>query len=287
MLIYIYKNSRIAILFSFITSFVCLYKSSEVPEGYEYLWLIPFLYSVCLSISEIRKYFFSFLGLSIFNLILFVRYVLTPLFSSISGLFNHSQLVINSSYNNQIAVLLMIMEMILLFIALNFSVIKLNKIKKINIQALNIRNNNFIYLLFGSIGVLGYFFIPAISERTNFLLMDEVEIYNLSSFASLIFFFTLNASNLFFLWILSSYLYKNNKGNLTYKVLLLFMAFISISVVSSSSRLTILAKGLAIIALLNFTKSLSKKSLNLLGFTTIIVILSITSFWLFGFGEIS
>jgi hypothetical protein len=119
------------------------------------------------------------------------------------------------------------------------------------------------------------------------LIVDEVEIDNLSTLASVALFFTVNAANLLFLWVLSRKLYKIKRGKISSKYLVLLMAFISIIVVSSNSRLTILAKGSAIIALLSYAKLMSRKSLNLLAVTTFVVILSITSLRLFGQGEIS
>lgn len=286
MLSYINKKSRIGIVISFLAALICLFKSSEAPEGYEYFWLVPLFYSLCLSLSRIRNHYFSFLGISILNIILFIRYVVAPLFSSLTGLYTHSRLGLSSSNNNEIAVFLLIMEMALLFLALNFASSSLIKVKERCVKNINIRKNNGVYILFASIGILGYFLFPAIKERINFLIVDEVEIYNLNSIASITFFLTMNAANLLFLWVLSRELYKKKNGKLSYKFIVLLFAFMSIIVVSSSSRLTILANGIAIIALLNFTQLLSKKSLNLLGVTTVIVILSITSLRLFGEGEI-
>lgn len=286
MIRFILKKSRLVIITSFIIAIICLFKSSSAPKGYEFMWVIPFFYSVFLSFSKIREKFFSYLGISIMNVILFVRYVIIPLFSSLTGIYNHSRISTAHVDANYISVFVFILEMFSLFIALHFITLNLEKLKHNKNHIIKVNKNNSGYIIFAFLGLVSYFIFPAISERISFLIADEVERTSLNTLSSLGFLLATNAPFLLFLWFLSRELIKFRRGEKPFKLVVLIFAFIGIVTISSLSRLTILAQGIAVIALLHSTKIFRVKSLYMLFVATVIAVISLTSARIFNSGAI-
>jgi len=144
-----YYLTIIAILLSMIVTIVTFIHSDKAPAGYEYMWLIPLIYGVLFYFTNLRYALGKYLGISILSLILFVRYLILPLFFSLSGMYFHSNATHTDHDVNLYAIFLMIYEMVCIFIALHFFIRRLAEqqiIKHDDIKS-NVDSKYFIYLI--------------------------------------------------------------------------------------------------------------------------------------------
>jgi len=282
-------TTKIVIIFAIISTMVTFIQRDKSPNGYENMWLLPLSYGILFYCTKIRQTFFKYIGISILNLILFVRYLILPIFSSLTGLYFHSFAIRTDGYVNSLSILLMIYEMICIFLVLHYAIKRLDRqqIKMYNDIKLVCDTNFGVYKVAILIGIVSFLYIPEIQERTNFLLVNDFQYNNLNAISYVGFLFTTNALKVFFLFILSIRYEKRRKGYKKNQFLILFFAFLNISVFWSTNRLTIVAQGLATIAILKASNMINRKLSYILITITILIVLSLSSYRWFGYGKLN
>ncbi|SOC44728.1 O-antigen polymerase [Salinicoccus kekensis] len=96
-----------------ITSVIVFLNNNSVPYT---LFLIPLIYGILIAFfPSITKYIFGYLGVLALNICMFIRYVLSPFFTTIDGTNVATNMLANVN-NYSIAVNLMLYEMVLIFI---------------------------------------------------------------------------------------------------------------------------------------------------------------------------
>jgi|GEM_PF-1552958 len=276
----------IVTMLSIISTVVTFLLKNDAPIGYSYIWLLPLSYGLFYNITSIRHGYFKYLGITILNTILIIRYLVLPLFSSISGLYFHSY---NARIEGSIyTILIMIYEMVSILVVLHFLIKKLDK-QQLKFQTeikLSYEKKNGFYLFSILIGIISIIIFPAIRERMNFVIVNSFEYYNLNAISSICFLFSINVLRLLFLVYANNILIRLDAGKHVNKIAIMILGFFNISVFWGTNRLTVLAQGIATIALLKALKIISKKSSYILIITTCITIISLSSYRLFGYGQL-
>lgn len=136
----------------------------EIQQGYELLWLHPFIYlfiyifilnpTVRLKKYKVTLYFFIALS--------WIRCVLVPFLSFISGTYNGVSYAFVNPESTKIAILLVIYEIFIsssfLYILIRFLSEREIKLPKRNIQ-MRLLGNSYVYLLFILLSIIIYFTI--------------------------------------------------------------------------------------------------------------------------------
>ena len=281
-----YCLTVIVTIFSIIVTIVTFIHSDKAPAGYEYMWLMPLIYGVLFYFTNMRYALGKYLGISILSLILFVRYLILPLFFSLSGMYFHSNATHTDHDVNLYAIFLMIYEMVCIFIALHFFISRLDKqqINKLDDIKSNVDSKYFIYLIVIIIGIISFLFIPEIQDRTNFFLIsDDFERREMNAISYICFLFTANTFKVLFIIALTIACKRIMKGYFSQFLILLF-ALLSIGFFWTTNRLTILAQGTATVALIMSSNILNKSLSYFLILIPIISVFSMSAYRWFGYG---
>jgi hypothetical protein len=279
----------IVIIISFVAATIVFLHRGNAPIGYENMWLLPFLYGILYYNTNIKyAATFKYIGISTLNVILFVRYIILPLFFSQTGIYFHSSAVRTMDDVNYLTIFLMIYEMVCIFLVLHYAIKKLDKqeIKIHGDKKLISDKNNIGYLITIIIGIVGFFTFQGIQERVNFIFINYYDAQQLNTIGGFCFLATRNTIPVLFLIFVSKGVNKYNIGQNSNKLLILFLAFITINVFWHTNRLTVLIQGIAVVALLNATNMFSKKLLIVLIGFIFVSVLSLSSFRWFGYGEL-
>src|SRR5699024_7293953 len=113
-------------------------------------------------------YMFGNIGLLALNITLFIRYIITPFFMWLNG-YSIGRGATPSAGNYQMAVLLMILEIIVIFITIEVFANRFYKENKKMVPKIKV-NKNFIGLVFLLITLLVILVYPNLLERYSFVL---------------------------------------------------------------------------------------------------------------------
>src|SRR5699024_9959309 len=142
-----------------------------LPKGMEYFALVPFVFGVGYVLSKKTSlYMFRNIGLLMLNITLFIRYIITPFYMWLNG-YSIGRSVTPSAGNYQVAILLMILEIIVIFITIEVFANRFYKENKKIVPKSKIKvNKNFIGLIFLLITLLVILIYPNLLERYSFIL---------------------------------------------------------------------------------------------------------------------
>lgn len=167
------KSNR-TIIISLIGFIVCFIVSTIVAfiasDSYALMFLIPIFYGVFNFFpGQFLRYFTMSPGIIYFTLVCFIRYLLTPLFTALSG--NYTLMTgryTTDKYFN-LATILLIYEMIVVYLTafhvLKNHNIKLDKEKEVNVH----KKSQFILFLFVSLAILLVLLKPSLLSEYNFV----------------------------------------------------------------------------------------------------------------------
>lgn len=275
------------ITFSISVTIITFIYSDKAPEGYGYMWLLPFTYSFLFYITNIRFSLLKYLGILVLSLILFVRYLILPLISSLTGYYFHSSAPLTNSDANFYTVIMMTYEMICIFVSLHYFINRLNKqqMTRQHIKEPVVDSGFLIYLIVIIVGIISLLYIPQISARTNFLFIrDEFELLNLNAFNYALFIFAVNAFKVLFIIFLTIAYKKKIKGHNYSQLLILLFAILSFGFFWTTNRLTVLAQAIATIALLININLVNRKLVYIMVLMFVFSILSMSTYRWFGYG---
>lgn len=296
-----YKKYRITVI---ITSIITIIYGLFTNKGYGYelLPILPILFLIFFMLNKkIHYYSEKFYGLFILNILMFIRYVLSPFFVFLNMDYGKAIYtgVIPLASSCKLALVYMIIEMIAIFITiLLFSDKFYNSNKKVNqnkSNTKNLKNSNkniiiFLFIIFSIILILFNFnlFMPnqllLINENYDISSQEE-----LSGIADLVFFaFKLLAMGLLVGKCVEKYKIKNKFKYILFSyIILLFYIILN----TSTSRINMILPLLFFILL---TKDIFKKKGFILLMASVIVLsiafVSITMYknaWLFKDGNFS
>lgn len=277
-------------IFSIVVSGITFTYKDSAPEGYEFMWLLPLIYGILFYCTNIRYALFKYLGISLLSVILFIRYLILPLFFSLTGLYFHSASFPTGNDVNLLAIFLMIYEMMCIFLVMHYFIKRLSELQtyKHDINTSNYDSKYFIYIIVILIGIISLLLIPAIQLRTNFLIInDNFERVEMNALSYICFLFTINTFKVLFILVLIIAYKKMLNGRHYSQLLIILFAFLSISFFWTTNRLTVLAQGIATVVLLKSSNLINKKFLYILIIIPILTVFSISSYRWFGFGMYS
>lgn len=154
----------------------CVFPKHEVYDGYEYLWLLPTTFLIIylfILIITINKNVFKvtaafFIGLS------WIRYVLIPMVTSFTGIYNGVAYIYTSQSSIRLAILLVSYELIITSSLLLF-LIKLNE-NKITLnhesKRLKLGGNKYIYIIVILVALILYLTIGKSYDLINFIVLS-------------------------------------------------------------------------------------------------------------------
>ena len=142
-----------------------------LPKGMGYFALVPFVFGVGYVLSKKTSlYMFRNIGLLMLNITLFIRYIITPFYMWFNG-YSIGRGATPSAGNYQMAILLMILEIIVIFITIEIFANRFYKENKKMVPKSKIKvNKNFIGLVFLLITLLVILIYPNLLERYSFIL---------------------------------------------------------------------------------------------------------------------
>lgn len=281
------KIGNIVLVFSIISAIIVIFFKKNSPDGYEQIWILPLLYGILFSQTNMSFVVPKYIGITVLNFILFIRYIYIPAYSAITGEYFHSSALQTQGDDNSFAILLMIYEMICIFIVFHFFIKKLDNWKRKYQNIILEHNSNIlVYSIVLIIGLFSFLLIPSMKDRTNFIIVDEIKYSNLNAILSILFLFMSNSLKVLFIIILTKQYVKKINGYQINQFLIVIIALVNITIFFQDSRLTVLAQGITTIALLNYLKLSNKKFLYIIFSVTLIVIISLSSYRWFGSGSI-
>jgi len=279
----------VVFLGAILSTIATIYNLESAPSGYEFLWLLPLGYGMLFIMTKMQRVFFKYPGFSTLNLILLVRYIVLPAYSSISGIYYHSFASRTFDLENSLATFLMIFEMFCIMLTLSILVDKLEvKHQEPQTGSIGFYDTKVgVFLVVVIAGVASFFAFPAIRERMNVLIAKDITIINLNTLSSLGFILASNVQKILLLIILTKQYKKKINGRKVDQWLIYIFVLINVSVFWSNSRLTVLAQGAATVFLLNSIKLISRKSIVIIGIIVLMAIISLTGYRLFDRGNVS
>jgi len=230
---------------------------------------------------------FRYLGITIMNMILFVRYVISPLYSSITNTYYHSGSIRTDDFTNTVSIALMILEMMSIFLVFHFGIRKLLPLRdKLSIYHKKKSGNTSVYNVAILIGVLSFLIFPGIRANTNFLIAKDFDGGNFNTIAGIGLIFTqISLQALLVVTAIRQFRRKLKREKVN-KALILFVTLLQISVFWNTSRLNVLANGIIATSFLNHLKLISKTSINIIIALSVISVISITALTDVGQGSV-
>ncbi len=275
------------IITSIISIFICLFNQSNIPNGYEYIVLMPlvfllFFIIIHLKIIDKNKYLitvYSFITIS------FIRMVLSPLFSVISGYYKEADYGVFVDSSLRISIWLIIYEYIICSV---FLMIIISKAKKTNLK-FNIGENNyhltgskFVYLCFIILGIIVYAVWGFPEGLVKFVMLSSEKGVrygdNTNSISNLITQIIKIALICIFLGTVS---FCKRRYEISHKEkyidFSLFVALVNVSLIVGERRTMILFTGIAsIIVLLCAFPGRRRKVMFIVGVATLAILLMMT-----------
>src|SRR5699024_562254 len=157
---------RIITLFlGMLVAVTLMFNDENVPK---YFAIIPSMYSILIFIfPKFTKYIFEYVGLFALNLSMFIRYLLTPFLISFYG-FEKSAILIPTETSFNIAINLMLYELIIIFLLFQFTYKKIYKPQNTLKQNVEV-SGNFWNCIIIIISIIIVFIYPEILSRYAFI----------------------------------------------------------------------------------------------------------------------
>ncbi len=231
-------------------------------SGYELLFLMPILYSFCyilvfnkILISGPNAFYFIFIPIT------FLRYVVLPFFVVMSSYYGGRSLLPPTADSYKIAIILMLYELVIATIFINYMQQKQKKGLKylIGNVANNVpkisKENHLFYWLFGITVIIIGFIYPTVFESINFIKVSQQVINsfeNMSFIESFDIYGIIIFKQLAFLMV-CSWAYKHYKSNksMFYPIIASLAGFLNVSIYFGTNRSDIIISAIATIMVLN------------------------------------
>jgi hypothetical protein len=275
------------VIMSVVSFLVCLFNQSSVPEGYEYIALLPLIYLFgfiffFVPVIKKKKYIITVYS---YILLSFIRMVLIPFFGVVSGYYREADYGTFIAESLQLSVWLMIYEYILstLFLVLVISIAQykgsnFNSIK----SSIHLGGNKIVYITFMFLGILVYFIWGRPEGLVKFVaLSSEVgERYgdqssSLINLATQVIKIALVCAFLITISVCIKLHQKSMKN--IYVNISILVAMLNVSLIVGERRTMILFTGIATILVLIRAFPLHKRRvLNVVGGTAFIILLIMT-----------
>lgn len=282
-------SERIGILILFVSiiiTVICLKVVDQAPDGFKTLWLLPISYGLLFIITNMKAAVTRYVGIAALNVILIGRYLLLPAMSAISGTYFHSFTAKTSGTYNSQAVVLLIFELFAVFLTMHFLVKRLDKfnIQKPDNQEIDAKRGIFIIVLI--LGVISFVLFPAIRERTNILIPSGFTYTNLDTLSSIAYLLAANALPVLLLLVITNEYLRDKAGQKVRQLMIVLIALINISVFYGPGRMSVLAQGLATLAILGTYKVTSRKVLAIILALTGLIIITLSAYRWFGTSKV-
>lgn len=286
-------------VFSLITAGILLLAESDNKAGYEYLFILPLLFSAYYPLGNVSKIKLRNLPVTVFRLTLLLRVVIIPFSMAITDSYSagfYSSTNITSSHDRIAATFLFLYEVTAMLLTAELCIKKYG-IEKIDTGKTDaflsktirpMKSASFCWLA-AIVGLLGYFLYPAISNRIYFLIANDFVTYEPMSFVPALFFeFTKIVFLVLLLGAVNEALKQKHfslagKPNKFVGFCILFFAFMLIAVRMSNNRMNIIRNTLFCVELLILVYPRNKKNILVgLGTLCAFVFLSVSAFKWFG-----
>lgn len=220
-------------------------------NGYENIFLLPLFYGVLILLfPSITRYIKGNAGLLLFNIVAFIRYILTPYIGFLSGFSYWRGLHPTPSYIYN-AIWLMLFEMIFVFIFIQIMSKKYYAKSNKNFNDINenIKVNSFVLKLFIIVGIIIVIIFPDILLKYSFVIsLNEYEKYQSRDFPFFgMFELIFNLTKIFI--VISLVVYCKGKFTLVrkfrYVVLSICIIVLNLLIVTDLSRFSILITTIA------------------------------------------
>jgi hypothetical protein len=284
------KKVRVIVLICSISISLKLATNTELMNGYKYLFVIPILFGLYYSFSQLANTFLKNLPLSVFSMILMIRYLITPLIMNISNEYSATFNGANTYYSQQIiGIELTIYEMVFMFVTIelcmHFIYTKTNKIiSKENINKRAFNYPNIIYIISMGIGLLGLLLYPNLLEGFNILFVKtNLNISNEKTIAMIFSYFLEFIQVFIFIIVVKYSLYRKTINRRYSLILLLIVSIINITFMWSSNRMSIfIVAGTTLVILLYAFPERKKFFYLMILSISIIMVVLLSNYRLFG-----
>lgn len=258
----------------------------EAPQGYEFLYLLPLSYGILhFLFPTVWGYGKGNIGMKVFNIILFIRYVIVPFTRSLGGYYTGVASPLSESV--QIGIWIMLYELLVTFIMIFFFAKKFYVKKDNGIKKINYINNNVILfgLLLLALGVLAMY--PGLAARYNFVIFSEgidrqsIDL-NFSGFFSLL----LDWGRFILPLLLVNHLSKKYYNTLKFRYVFLSIVIIIPNLLISvdASRFSILVPTISWSVLLGKLYPVYRKRIiSFFALLSVVVLISLTLYKQFGY----
>lgn len=222
--------------------------------GYSGIYILPAVYGVIFIVFISPILFFrNNIFVSVFTIVSFTRYVLLPFLIVYTGFYDGRSSVppVDSSFN--MAIKLMLYELITVSIAL-FFIFKNLKTESIKAVKVKLPDNNFIYIAFLFMSLLLALITPSVFN--SFYLIsppDELFKFNSGSTLSSITFYCLVISKYFLFLMIITFFYKRYliTNNKFYIFLSFLLTLLNISIVFGANRADFIVTAIVSLVLFN------------------------------------
>lgn len=167
----------LVICISIVATIICKFTSVPITSGYELIWIHPLIFSIVyvliyLPIIKVGKFKITVYSAIVLS---WLRCVAIPVTSAVSGVYNGVSYIYTSKQSTELAIFLVVFELIVTSIVLYILVITnrdYTKIKSKKNFILKLKGNKKIYILFIIFAILVYLFIGRNLNIVNFLLIS-------------------------------------------------------------------------------------------------------------------
>lgn len=255
--------------------------------SFDYIFIIPAVFSLLMMLSNFYDLLGRFVGISILFVILFMRYIVSPIYSMNNQIYFHSNAVRTYFEDNITAIVLMILEMIvILFVLRKHRLTLLTSYKIFNGKFTFTENNGFL-MIYALIGLLSFAIFPSIQERTNLLFASGFGDSHLNTIAAIGMIFVQVGIYSLFIYFLNLKGLGKTRYHIFISFLTLIIALFQITVYWSESRTYVASMGIATVFLLNKSQVLSKTILMAITIISLLAVISLSGLQMFEDGAIS
>lgn len=278
-----YKKLILFVGFIFITTLVSgfvLLKTYN-SDGYTYLFLLPLLYGLFMLIfPSMWKYRKGHIGLTVFNIVLLIRYFILPFVKAFTVGDSSSLRYIPMASNIETGIWIMAFELLFCFIIVRIFAKRIYKNKKTQ-SVYKPLKSKLILIMFLIIGVGIVARFPSIIDRYNFFVISEgIEKANLS--INGLFLIIVDLS-LIVIPVIILNKFKNKYDRYpSYKYVLLSLIFILplMTIFTGTSRLSVVIPTVAWLVILIKLYPKYKKSISTFVITTLLIVFTSLSLYM-------
>lgn len=270
-------------LFTCIVSILVYSNTSNLP-GYQYVFFIPLLYGFLMLVTSFSKYIYSNVGLFLFNIVAFIRYIILIYLGALAG-FPINRGIVPPSYYIEHSILLMIFEMLISFLTiqiLSSRYYAISEHKQLN-TVINYKNSNFLKI-FIFIAFLIVILYPDLLSKYN--LVFNLEDYseqistNNGSIHGIFSLIIVFARTLLLVMLINFGKEKYDKtGKIRYVIFSTVVIIVNLLIVTELSRFSILISSISGLYFLNRMFQKQRKIISLVVGISILLSILVVSYY--------